>query len=48
MGGRVAGGLRKELIDEPLTGTEAETTVYDLQLILSDTLNAVINKNSRD
>jgi hypothetical protein len=47
MGGRVAGWLGEELIDEPLADTEAETTVCILQLILCVNLNGVTNENSR-
>jgi hypothetical protein len=45
MGGRVAGWLREELIDEPLADTEAETTTCMLQLTLYVPLNSMINRN---
>lgn len=47
MGGRVAGWLREELINEPLADTEAEATVYMLQLILHVFLDSMIKGRSR-
>ena len=46
MGGRVAGRLREELMDEPFADTKAEATICMPQLTLHIILNSAIKGTS--